>query len=55
MISCLCESFTDKNTIPFTLFDYLELADFSSRLIIPNKRGSVKITQPAILTQLNIS
>jgi len=44
----------DKNTIPFTLFDYLELADFSSRLIIPNKRGSVKITQPAILTELNI-
>ena len=44
----------DKNTLPFTLFDYLELADYSSRLIIPNKRGSVKITQPAILTQLNI-
>ena len=44
----------DKKTIPFTLFDYLELADFSSRLIIPNKRGSVKVNQPALLTQLNI-
>lgn len=44
----------DKYTLPFTLFDYLELADFSSRLITPNKRGSVKIIQPALLTQLNI-
>jgi hypothetical protein len=44
----------DKNTIPFTLFDYLELADFSSRLIVPNKRGSVLKTTPKILAVLNI-
>lgn len=44
----------DKNTIPFTLFDYLELADFSSQLVTPNKRGSVKLIKPAILTELNI-
>jgi hypothetical protein len=44
----------DKNTIPFTLFDYLELADFSSRLVVPNKRGSVKSTKPAILIELEI-
>jgi len=44
----------DKNTIPFTLFDYLELADFSSRLIVPNKRGSVLKETPKILTVLNI-
>jgi len=44
----------DKNTLPFTLFDYFELADLSSRLIIPKKRGSVKMTKPAILTELNI-
>jgi len=43
----------DKNTIPFTLFDYLELADFSSRLVEPNKLGSVEST-PAILNELNI-
>jgi len=43
----------DKNTIPFTLFDYLELADFSSRLVVPNKRGSVEST-PEILNELNI-
>jgi len=44
----------DKNIIPFTLFDYLELADFSSRLIVPNKRGSVLKATPKILTVLNI-
>ena len=44
----------DKNTIPFTLFDYLELADFSSRLIVPNKRGTVAKIHPKILTVLNI-
>ena len=44
----------DKNTIPFTLFDYLELADFSSRLIVPNKRGSVESSKPTILNELNI-
>ena len=44
----------DKNTIPFKLFDYLELADCSSRLIVPNKRGSVLKTTPKILAVLNI-
>jgi len=44
----------DKNLIPFTLFEYLELADFSSRLIMPNKRGSVVKAVPQILDVLNI-
>jgi len=44
----------DKNTIPFTLFDYLELADFSSRIIAPHKRGSVLKEKPKILDVLNI-
>jgi hypothetical protein len=44
----------DKNTIPFTLFDYLELADFSSRLIVPHKRDSVLNERPKILDVLNI-
>jgi hypothetical protein len=47
-------SSADKNTIPFTLDDYLELADFSSRLIVPNKRGSVVKSSPKILEVLNI-
>ncbi|MBU2971341.1 transposase [Pseudoalteromonas sp. C2R02] len=44
----------DKNTIPFTLIDYLALADFSSRLIVPNKRGRVVKEKPKILEVLNI-
>jgi len=44
----------DKNTILFTLFDYLELADFSSRLIVPHKRGSIAKERPKILYVLNI-
>jgi len=32
----------------------LELADFSSQLVIPNKRSPVKLIKPAILTELNI-
>jgi len=44
----------DKNTIPFTLFDYLELADFSSRLIVSHGLGSVLKEKPKILDVLNI-
>jgi hypothetical protein len=44
----------DKDTIPFTLFDYLALADFSSRLIVPNKNGAVSKERPIILEVLNI-
>ena len=44
----------DRNTVPFTLFDYLSLADFSSRIIQPNKRGAVSSEIPKILTVLNI-
>jgi len=44
----------DKGTIPFILFDYLELADFSSRLIQPNKRGTVSTEMPKLLNELNI-
>jgi hypothetical protein len=44
----------DKNTIPFTLFDYLELADFSGRLLQPNKRGAISKEVPYILKSLNI-
>jgi hypothetical protein len=43
-----------EDTIPFTLFDYLELAEFSSRLIVPNKRNSVSKETPKILSVLNI-
>jgi len=43
-----------KHTLPFTLFDYLELADFSGRLIQPNKQGSISSSAPKILHDLDI-
>jgi len=44
----------DIGTIPFTLYDYLELADWSGRLINPKKRGSISTTEPKILAIMNI-
>jgi len=44
----------DKGTIGFILYDYLELADFSSRLIQPKKRGAISKNAPNILIELNI-
>jgi len=43
----------DKNTIPFTLIDYLELAEFSRNLILPNKRR-ILTSAPNVLKILNI-
>jgi len=43
----------DKNTIPFSLIDYLELADYSSKLILPNK-GHIQTRRPKVLKILNI-
>lgn len=42
-------------TVPFTLFDYLELADWSARAILPNKRGSIDSNQPKLLEVLGIN
>jgi REP element-mobilizing transposase RayT len=44
----------DPKTLPFTLFDYLELADWSGRLINPKKRGSISEKEPKILAVMNI-
>lgn len=44
----------DKGTLPFILFDYLALADFSGRLLQPNKRGSIEKEKPKILEKLNV-
>jgi putative transposase len=40
--------------LPFTLPDYLQLVDITSRLISPNKRGNVDPSLPTILERLNI-
>lgn len=41
--------------IPFTLYDYFELADWSARQIVPNKRGYVDDSQPKLLESLGIA
>lgn len=40
--------------LPFTLPDYLQLVDITSRYIHPNKRGKVEHSLPCILERLNI-
>ena len=40
--------------LPFTLPDYLQLVDITSRYIHPNKRGKVQHNLPSILERLNI-
>ncbi|NDV89643.1 transposase [Alteromonas sp. 345S023] len=40
--------------LPFTLPDYLQLVDITSRRISPNKRGKVDPSLPTILERLNI-
>ncbi len=41
-------------SLPFTLTDYLQLVDTTSRYIHPTKRGKVEHTLPTILERLNI-
>jgi hypothetical protein len=41
-------------TIPFSFLEYLELIDWSSRIIRPDKRGAVDAKVPPILQRLHI-
>ena len=43
-----------KNTIPYSITDYLELVDWSGRAIIEGKKGSVPEQLPLILQRLNM-
>ena len=43
-----------ENTIPFTLFDDMELVEYSGRCLHPKKRGFIPSNQPKLLTQFNI-
>ena len=45
---------TDQLGILFSLKDYLELVDYTGRLINPNKRGHISETLPPILNRLNL-
>ena len=42
------------HSLPFTLPDYLQLVDVTSRYLHPNKRGKVQHNLPPILERLNI-
>ena len=44
----------DVGRIPFTLFDYLELAGYSGRLLHPKKRCSISGKELKILEVINI-
>jgi hypothetical protein len=41
-------------TIPFSFLEYLELIDWSSRIVRPDKRGAVDSKVPPILQRLHI-
>jgi REP element-mobilizing transposase RayT len=41
--------------ILFSLCDYLELVDYTGRMLKPNKRGAISALLPPILTRLNLN
>ncbi len=45
----------DQSGIPFTLVDYLELVDWTGRVIRADKRGAIGSQLPPILKRLNIN
>jgi len=45
----------DRNAIAFTLYDYLELADWSGRAIHPSKRGYIDNRNPKLIDKLGIN
>ncbi len=46
---------SDSTGLPFKLDDYLELIDWTGRVIRPDKRGSIDAELPPILQRLNLS
>ena len=58
---CLCRSLVGNLRQPmpkgliFNLIDYIELVDWTGRLIREDKRGAISATAPPILQRLDIS
>jgi len=48
-------SSNDSNAIAFTLYDYLELADWSGRALHPNKNGRIAKDSPRLIDKLGIN
>ena len=44
----------DNHAIAFTLYDYVELADWSGRAIAQNKRGAIDDKRPKLIDELGI-
>ncbi len=44
----------DQPAIPFDLKSYLELVDWSGRMVLPNKQGAISLTTPPILQRLKV-
>ena len=45
----------DNESLPFNLVDYLELVDWTGRIIREDKRGYIKHSKPPILERLSVS
>ena len=45
----------NSNALPFNLIDYLELVDWTGRIIREDKRGYIKQTTPPILERLTVN
>ncbi len=44
----------DRAAIPFDVKSYLELVDWSGRVVLPNKKGAISLATPPILQRLNV-
>ncbi len=53
-LSAFIGSSLKENGIAFTLTDYLELADWTGRIVREDKRGYIKATTPRILQKLQL-
>ena len=53
-LSAFIGSSLKENGIAFTLTDYLELADWTGRIVREDKRGYIKSITPAILQKLQL-
>lgn len=45
----------ESNSIPFALKDYIELVEWTGRVIHPNKRGFIQNDKPELLKRLKVS
>ena len=54
LLACRDQARADAASIPITLRDYLQLIDWSGRIVRKDKRGAIEECAPPILVRLNI-